>query len=306
MLLRPMTVEDDDFEPPTMRPAHGRAPLHESARLEQWVRERLRTQALAVASPATPETRAPRTLSASELAGHWGVQASGSLPFKSARSPSTEPGATQSEQLERWLRAELREQATAAPYVTWSQPAPMRLTAEVSAPVPVPQPLALKVHGFEPLALGEYAAIKVANWNGRESLDIVLERHGIDEIRWRENEAWLRDALAASARERDAGLALGVAAAIRGARLAAKPVAEATEPELESYAKLRAALERAGEDGEDEVLLVEGIPRHEWDELRVDWSERLRSDPDLARKVRKAVGRARRTLEASLLAAESP
>ena len=56
----------------------------------------------------------------------------------------------------------------------------------------------------------------------------------------------------------------------------------------------------------DEVLLVEGIPRHEWDELRVDWSERLRSDPDLARKVRKAVGRARRTLEASLLAAESP
>ena len=84
MLLRPMTVEDDDFEPPTMRPAHGRAPLHESARLEQWVRERLRTQALAVASPATPETRAPRTLSGSELAGHWGVQASGSLPFKSA------------------------------------------------------------------------------------------------------------------------------------------------------------------------------------------------------------------------------
>ncbi len=298
-----MTVEDDDFEPPTLRPAHRPAPSHESARLEQWVRERLHTQALTVASLLAPETPAPRTLSASELAGHWGVLASGALPFKSAQSPSTEPAPTHSEQLERWLRAELREQATAAPYVNGSQPSPMRLPPEVSAPVPTPQPLALKVLGFEPIALGEYAAIKISTWNGGESLDIVLERHGIGELRWRENEAWLRDALAESARERSPKLALDVAAAIRKARLAAKPTTEPTESELGDYARLRAAVERAGKDGEDEVLLGEGLLRHEWDELRVDWAERSRGNPDLARKVRQAIGRARRTLDEALLPA---
>lgn len=248
------------------------------------------------------------------------------LPFRSTESRQV----SESEKLEGWVLQELRAHGgrwvgAAIPVVygtsepVAAQGSPDGWTSRLSAAVPLgrasrtaapPSAVEAKVaiqfvpskNGFNPLLLAEYAAVKVAYWSEAEPLDVLLARHGIDEIRWRNHETWLRDALTSSAHEGDAELLHGVTSHLREARLARNPVAAHTDDELERYATLRATIEGAGEDGEDSVLLKESMSRREWTELQSQWSEKLSCDPTLPRTLRKAIGRARRNLqEAQLL-----
>jgi hypothetical protein len=167
-----------------------------------------------------------------------------------------------------------------------------------------------EVRGFVPLPLEVYARIKVASWRDVEPLETVLSQHAVDELRWRQHEHWLKSAMAHAARDRDPRLVLEVAAAIRRARAEARRAQEssasAAMDDLERYARIRAALELAGEDDEDAALAGEGLTRLAWDELRIDWSERTRHDPELSRRVRKAIGRARRGRSSDELSSTPP
>jgi len=231
---------------------------------------------------------------------------------------------SESERLERWVRGALEQRASLvaqpvapaaavgfddARALAYEPPPfaprpldPLAVAEPMVAKAPAPTAAAADTRGvsrLEPLPLDVYARIKVAGWRGGDGLEAALAREGIDEVRWREHEAWLREELTATARRRDASLVRGVAEAIRRARSEGRRTAPPTAPDLEHYARLRAAVELAGEEHEDEALSREGVTRFDWDELRIDWAERLQRDPELSRRVRKSVGKARRAILAA-------
>ena len=163
-----------------------------------------------------------------------------------------------------------------------------------------------RAKGFNPIPMGVYARIKVELWRSKEPPSKVLERHDLDEVRWRAHEHWLRAAMTAAARTGDADFLVQLTAALRAARAEARVASAPTqsdvddESDLERFCRIRAAVELAGEEAEEETLRAEKITRLDWDDMRIEWSERLRHDPELARRVRRLTARARREKAASL------
>jgi hypothetical protein len=190
--------------------------------------------------------------------------------------------------------------------LTARAPSPVALRASEGASTRESSPNAAVSHEawepFAPIPLELYARVKVELWQRRDPLEDVLERHGLDELQWRAHERWLKRAMGADAEGRAVGRALALAGALRRARAEVRgggaPASDpsALEAELLRYARNRAALEPAEEHEEDDVLAREGLTRLEWDDLRIAWSVRLRADPELSRRVRKAIAKARRAV----------
>lgn len=292
----------------------------EAERLEAWVRSSLDATAKRTSRVrVSPSARAPSGV-ALESTAIFMVEAGESLsavrdalPFAREKvglsSKDAATDGTEAVRLERWVEAALASRA----HRGWTMPMPREhdarvrppdpiasaaTSAEVQAPRSEPRP-PTRERSFVPLPMAVYARIRLAAWHAGDDLTTMLERHGIDEIRWRTHELWLREALAASARERDSRLALELSRSLREARLEAAPPCARADEGLDRYAHLRARVELAGEEEEDAVLCEEGVARHDWDELRVSWAVRLRQDATLAAEVRKAIARARRALGAT-------
>lgn len=297
----------DEDEALTQRPASKT----EAQRLEAWVAAKLHA-----ASPHALDDAA-------------------FFAAKGLRPSAPEDRSTEAQRLEQWIAARLRGRVdqgktvdavsgpvggiAATPFASreatleersWSPASTPRdrselPRAEEPSPVTSRSPTA-RAKGFIPIPMGVYARIKVELWRSKEPPSKLLERHDIDEVRWRAHEHWLRAAMSTAARNGDADFLVQLTAALRAARAEARLASAPTQSDgddesgLERFCRIRAALELAGEEAEEEALRAEKITRLDWDDLRIEWSERLRHDPELARRVRRLTARARREKAGSL------
>jgi hypothetical protein len=188
----------------------------------------------------------------------------------------------------------------AVPPVVFEPPDPLRALASV--PAAVPEASASVPHESEKpddllICLEVYAQVKVAIWDEGVNLIEALARLQIDEMRWRTSEQRRTSLLADQARAGNTELAQRIREAIRqvrDARRGGTGRGEQSDVDLATYVAVRVALEQVDEAAEPGVLAAHGLHRHQWDELRVCWTERARTDPVWARRIRRALGRARR------------
>lgn len=254
--------------------------------------------------PAAELDAAPVTPTRDELPAPTGAliaSLSGALPFDDSEA----------DRLELWLRHHLDDRAQpqvqAAP--TWSPPPPMEPRVAI-APNPIvdarlptivrqaPAPESQPRSQAPVLSVEDYAKIKVAVWDRGLDLLEALEEQGIEEPVWRDNELRMADALAREAQDGEAVLAGEVRRAIRALRAREDETEDLLS--LERYAEIRVALEMAAVIDEAEPLV---LARHElspetWERTRAEWAKRARREPSLARQVRRAVAKARRTAKA--------
>ncbi len=242
---------------------------------------------------APPQTQAPST---SPAPAQTAVDA---LPFEA-------PGAKHSDRLEQWLAGQFGEQPQAptpcaAPFrgSAVRPPDPLRELAATPADAePAQSEPEESQPSFEPVALSAYAQVRAAVWHGATPLVSVLERVGIDELRWRRNERYQEQRLRQEAAAGRSKLAREIHAALCTAR--AEHLAEVESLPaplgLEAYAAVRVALESADEPEQLEVLARHGLTTKRWDVARSHWAGRTHGDRQLARRLRRALADARRSI----------
>ncbi len=319
-------VDDDETPeselPPTLPPAFlearsSKAKRSQAAKLEAWLGLKLEDSDSGPPTAALDEQNPPET---SGFDARLIEQSP--LPFDSEVSPETrapstsptvaEPSASplpfesaaldQSERLERWLLGQVAEpdqtpapQAQANPLVR--PPDPLQ---EAAATSPVSAPASSRPEepapSFELVELGLYAQVRATVWHQTEPLVKVLERYGIDELRWGRNERYQEDRLREEAAAGSSRLAREIQGALCTAR--AQQLAEAeSQPSpmgLKRYAAVRVILESATDPERLEVLARHDLTPKRWDAIRRHWVSRAHGDRQLARRVRRALASARR------------
>ncbi|UQA63160.1 DUF2169 family type VI secretion system accessory protein [Polyangium aurulentum] len=170
------------------------------------------------AVPPLPFTPAPAAAPAEASVAE--PPASSPLPFKPASAPAAASAA------EPVASSPLPFRPVLGSAFALGTPAPAPPVLASPEPPPPPSARPANEDAETGLTLERYAKIKAELWGSRSALHEVLERHGIDEITWRNYERTQADALATEAREGRSDLALAVAMAFEAARQkSSKPAA---------------------------------------------------------------------------------
>jgi hypothetical protein len=209
------------------------------------------------------------------------------LPFRRAAEPSLPPEP-----------AALPEPTAPLPSLSLDTPAPVSLVQLASpqprptaAPVAAPAPRPREQVSAPELSLARFASIRVALWEGGDSLDRQLARHGLDELAWHEDERRLAHVLADEAARGHTDQALALADAMKHAQAEASPEDD-VRLTLNDYIALRIALDKAGEA--KQVLRAHGITAAAWQRLHKMWQARALADAQVAAKLRARLAAARK------------
>lgn len=188
----------------------------------------------------------------------------------------------------------------ASPWAPGSAAPAARPLAPPLDPVPAPEPArspAAPAPELPPtplLPIEAYAEVKASIWGDGLALALVLERHGIDQDVWYENERRLARALAAEAKEGRQSLALTLREALRKARDRPPPDGDRPLGSIDSFLAILAAVEAAP----DPVALLasRGITVAEWHRMSLRIHAKAEGDPALRARVGKKLGALRKAL----------
>jgi Uncharacterized protein conserved in bacteria (DUF2169) len=171
-------------------------------------------------------------------------------------------------------------------------PAPRVPAPPLPAAAPVPEPAisdtAPSPPSEPPLAIGVYAAIKIAALDHGSLEARHLAQHDLDEAAWRLADRRMTVALAHD----DGSLASELAAAMKAARAATHEPAD--ELDVEGYVAIRAEIEEAADP--QNAMFQLGLGQTEWERMRRDWTRRALADRELARQIRIQLAQARQAL----------
>lgn len=178
-------------------------------------------------------------------------------------------------------------------------PAPRPLAPPLD-PAPAPEPArppvaaAAELPPTPLLPLEAYAEVKASIWGDGLALALVLERHGIDQDVWYENERRLARALAAEAKEGRQSLALTLREALRKARDRPPPDGDRPLGSIDSFLSILAAVEAAPDPVA--LLAARGITVAEWHRMSLRIHAKAEGDPALRARVGKKLGALRKAL----------
>ncbi|MFT3764727.1 MAG: hypothetical protein QM820_04300 [Minicystis sp.] len=170
------------------------------------------------------------------------------------------------------------------------------LAAPAAAPAPLrdlrPPAASPRARPRDPaLPLEKVAAIRVALWESGSAPEGQLDRHGVEELSWREGERRIADALAEEAEHGRADQAAAIVEALKQAKAEASP-AEADELTLDAYVALRVALDAAREA--KPVLKARGLTAAAWQRIHKAWQARALADAKVAAEIRAKIAEARK------------
>lgn len=258
-------------------------------------------------APVLPFTPSPSVPAPPQPVTPSPLQPSFGLPFAPVGAtpasvpppaPSVPPPAPSSPLLPAQPLMRLGPPPAASPWAPGSAaPAPRPLAPPLDpapTPAPAPAPAANELPPTPLLPIEAYAEVKASIWGDGLALALVLERHGIDQDVWYENERRLARALAAEAKEGRQSLALTLREALRKARDRPPPDGDRPLGSIDGFLSILAAVEAAPDPVA--LLAARGITVAEWHRMSLRIHAKAEGDPALRARVGKKLGALRKAL----------
>ncbi len=289
------TVLSAPPEPPPPPPPSAVKPSLKSARTLPFASSTTETAPILPFTPSAMDTSSPQPYTSPAL------QPTSGLPFAPASTPppfALAPPALVSPALAPQQPLMMLGPAPAAsPWAPVAAAPPRPFTPPADAP-PEPAREALPIAADLPppplLPIEAYAEVKASIWGDGLALALVLERHGIDQDVWYDNERRLARALAVEAKEGRQTLALSLREALRRARDRPPPDGDRPLGSIDSYLAIRAAVEAAPDPVA--LLVARGITVAEWHRMNLRIHAKAENDPALRARVGQKLGALRKSI----------